>query len=148
MGSHRRELDPFLRLLVWVFSGRPCAPWATGDPPGRLRAFAAAVTATLLLTAGCTARDDDPPPAGSPSATAAPGATAPAPAADGPRNPFGAHWDWSRYQQFAPYLRRIAGSATYEEISWCEIERSAGSRTGPGWTRSPRAAGNWASQCT
>lgn len=98
--------------------------------PGRLRAFAAAVTATLVLTAGCTARDDDPPPAGSPSATAAPGATAPAPATDGPRNPFGAHWDWSRYQQFAPYLRRIAGSATYEEISWCEIERTAGQ---PDW---------------
>ncbi|MBM0203006.1 hypothetical protein JNW90_07785 [Micromonospora sp. STR1s_5] len=40
--------------------------------PGRLRAVATAVAATLLLTAGCTARGDDPPPAATPSATARP----------------------------------------------------------------------------
>ena len=91
--------------------------------PGRLRAVATAVAATLLLTAGCTAGGDDPPPAATPSATAAPGATS---TVGGVSNPFGAHWDWSRYQQFEPYLRRLAGSATYEEISWCEIERTSG----------------------
>ncbi|MEV4122265.1 hypothetical protein [Micromonospora sp. NPDC049645] len=101
--------------------------------PGRLRAVAAVVAGALLLTVGCTARDDDPPPSGTAAATpgaATPGATAPGRAVDGARNPFGAHWDWSRYQQFAPYLRRIAGSATYEELSWCEIERTSGQ---PDW---------------
>lgn len=92
--------------------------------PFRLRTVAATVAATLLLTAGCTARDDAPPPAAAtPSVPAAPGATN---TVDGVPNPFGAHWDWSRYQQFGPYLRRLAGSATYEEISWCEIERTSG----------------------
>ncbi|MFK4246827.1 hypothetical protein ACI2KV_28690 [Micromonospora chokoriensis] len=95
------------------------------NSPRRLGAFAAALVAALLVTAGCTARRDDPPAptpgAGTPSAAPAPGG-----AVNGVSNPFGAHWDWSRYQQFAPYLRRIAGSATYEEISWCEIERTSG----------------------
>ncbi|MEU7653433.1 hypothetical protein AB0C42_28935 [Micromonospora taraxaci] len=95
------------------------------NSPRRLGALAAALVAALLVTTGCTARRDDPPAptpgAGTPSATPAPGGTV-----NGVSNPFGAHWDWSRYQQFAPYLRRIAGSATYEEISWCEIERTSG----------------------
>ncbi|MGW1449878.1 hypothetical protein ACWCO3_16590, partial [Micromonospora sp. NPDC002411] len=95
------------------------------NSPRRLGAFAAALVAALVVTAGCTARRDDPPApapgADTPSATPAPGG-----AVNGVSNPFGAHWDWSRYQQFAPYLRRIAGSATYEEISWCEIERTSG----------------------
>ncbi|MEU4555018.1 hypothetical protein [Micromonospora violae] len=99
--------------------------------PGRLRAVAAAMAATVLLTAGCTAGGDDPPPVPAPSATTTPGPGTPERTVEQVSNPFGAHWDWSRYQQFGPYLRRLAGSATYEEISWCEIERTAGR---PDWT--------------
>ncbi len=95
--------------------------------PSRRRAIATvAIAATLLLTAGCTGGDNDPPPAATPSATAAPATGAPARTGEQVSNPFGAHWDWSRFQQFGPYLRRLAGSATYEEISWCEIERTPG----------------------
>ncbi|MFK3980783.1 hypothetical protein ACI2K4_10460 [Micromonospora sp. NPDC050397] len=98
--------------------------------PGRARALAAVLAAALLVSAGCTADDNDPPPAppstGAPSGTPAAGDAGPAPEVTGVRNPFGAHWDWSRYQQFAPYLGRIGGSATYEEIAWCEIERTSG----------------------
>ncbi|RKR91231.1 hypothetical protein BDK92_5624 [Micromonospora pisi] len=96
----------------------------------RLRVASAVLAAALLVTAGCTADGDDPPPAppsaGIPSGTPAPGDAGPGGTVDRVGNPFGAHWDWSRYQQFAPYLAKIGGSATYEEISWCEIEPNPG----------------------
>ncbi|BCB76176.1 hypothetical protein GCM10022251_68480 [Phytohabitans flavus] len=51
--------------------------------------------------------------------------------------PFGAHWDWNRYEQFTPFLRKIAGSATYHELSWCDIEREQGK---PDWSAVDRVA--------
>ncbi|MEV4629702.1 hypothetical protein AB0J90_25895 [Micromonospora sp. NPDC049523] len=99
---------------------------------GRVRALAAAVLAAVVLVgAGCTSDGEQaPPPAppgnGSPSGTPAPGDTGPGRPVGGVSNPFGAHWDWSRYDQFAPYLAKIGGSATYEELTWCEIERTSG----------------------
>ncbi|MEV7624951.1 hypothetical protein [Actinoplanes sp. NPDC089786] len=79
----------------------------------------------LLLLAACTSDPAPPPP---PPTSAAP-APAPAPSQKG-RTVFGAHWDWNRYQQFEPYLRKLAGSSTYYELSWCDIEKTQGS---PDW---------------
>lgn len=76
----------------------------------------------LLLLAACTSSPPPPRPA--------PTTVPPAPVAAG-RTVFGAHWDWNRYQQFEPYLRKLAGSSTYYELSWCDIEKTQGS---PDWS--------------
>ncbi|BCB90820.1 hypothetical protein [Phytohabitans suffuscus] len=86
---------------------------------GRLLAAGAA----LLVLAGCTSDPEPAPPP--PPATATAPAPGPAPAQGA--TPFGAHWDWNRYEQFTPYLRKISGSATYHELSWCDIEPERGS---------------------
>ena len=82
-----------------------------------------ALLAALLILAGCTS----PPPAPTPGPTSAP----PAPKPVAGRTVFGAHWDWNRYQQFEPYLRKLAGSSTYYELSWCDVEKTQGS---PDWS--------------
>lgn len=84
------------------------------------RALAVAAAAVLLL-AGCTT-DPEPTPTPAPTTTAAP----PPPATAG-ATVFGAHWDWNRYEQFEPYLRKLAGSSTYYELSWCDVEKTQGS---------------------
>jgi len=83
-----------------------------------------AVLLPALLVAGCTS-SSPPPPA--PSSSPPP----PPPSATAGTTPFGAHWDWSRYEQFTPFLRKIAGSATYHELSWCDIEPQQGR---PDWS--------------
>ncbi|MFI9639915.1 hypothetical protein ACIG87_07580 [Micromonospora sp. NPDC051925] len=96
---------------------------------GRRRALLAG-TLLVALFAGA-ACSDDPAPGPTPSATAptpSAGASSAAPPADGTvRNPFGAHWDWSRHDQFVPYLEKLSGSTTYHELSWCDIEKTQGS---------------------
>jgi hypothetical protein len=41
-------------------------------------------------------------------------------------SPLGAHWDFSREQQFEPYLQTIPGTSTFDEILWCTIEPTPG----------------------
>jgi hypothetical protein len=94
--------------------------------------FAILAVAALVL-AGCT----DPP---APEPRPAPPTTPPtgsAPAPDAAATVFGAHWDWNRYQQFEPYLRKLAGSSTYHELSWCDVEKTQGS---PDWAALDRIA--------
>ncbi len=93
------------------------------------RCLALAAVAVLLL-AGCTS-GPGPKPGPTPTTTASP-----LPPATG-RTVFGAHWDWNRYQQFEPYLRKLAGSSTYYELSWCDVEKTQGS---PDWTALDRIA--------
>lgn len=72
----------------------------------------------VLFVAACTSSKPTPKPSPTPPSSSAPtarGATA-----------FGAHWDWNRYDAFQPYLRKLAGSATYHEMTWCDIERQQG----------------------
>lgn len=98
--------------------------------PGRrrlaVRSAALAVAAALLVT-GCGSGDDDPEPAPNPAPPTSAAPRPPVESAAGAQ-PFGAHWDWSRYEQFLPYLRKLSGSATYHELSWCDIERTEGQR--------------------
>ena len=76
------------------------------------------VAAAGLLLAGCT--DNAPPPAPVPPVLSA------APVAKG-ATAFGAHWDWNRYEQVEPYLRKLSGSSTFLEFSWCDVEKTQGS---------------------
>ncbi|WFE56504.1 hypothetical protein [Micromonospora sp. WMMD712] len=97
---------------------------------GRRVLLAGVALAALVAGAACS---DGPAPRPAPSATgpsaATPsaGATGAPPAGAPARNPFGAHWDWSRHDQFVPYLEKLSGSATYHELSWCDIEKTQGS---------------------
>ena len=92
-----------------------------------MRRWAAALVA-LLAVAGCTSEPSPPPPTPVPEVTTAPATGT---------TPFGAHWDWNRYDQFVPFLRTIAGSSTYHELSWCDIEREPGR---PDWSAVDRVA--------
>ncbi|WP_203897756.1 hypothetical protein [Virgisporangium aliadipatigenens] len=90
-----------------------------------------AVTLLLVaLLAGCTATPPAPKPSAGPPAP-------PAPPPAGGQQPFGAHWDPNRHQQFEPYLRSISGSATYHELTWCEVEKEKGR---PDWSDVDRVA--------
>ncbi|WP_433527949.1 hypothetical protein ACQPYA_16375 [Micromonospora sp. CA-263727] len=100
------------------------------------RAWRVVALATVLLVAGCTGGGDRTPARTPPTGSAAPPVSS-APPAAGTGNPFGAHWDWSRYDQFRPYLRQLGGSATYHELSWCHVERVAGR---PDWSPVDRIA--------
>ncbi|WP_343446411.1 hypothetical protein [Micromonospora schwarzwaldensis] len=92
---------------------------------GRRVLAAGVLLAALVAGAACS---DGPAPRPAPSAaTPSAGATGAPPAGATARNPFGAHWDWSRYDQFVPYLEKLSGSATYHELSWCDIEKTQGS---------------------
>ncbi|MCX4472529.1 hypothetical protein OOK41_19840 [Micromonospora sp. NBC_01655] len=98
--------------------------------PGR-RAPLLAGALALALAAGAACSDSPSPtprPTPTPSAAATEPTAGPGPsAAPGVRNPFGAHWDWSRHESFVPYLKQLSGSATYHELSWCDIEKAQGS---------------------
>ncbi|WP_422755964.1 hypothetical protein [Micromonospora sp. WMMD708] len=105
---------------------------ATPGPSARRigrRALLAGVLAVALL-AGAACSDDpapDPRPAPSVTGPSAGASGTPLPAGAPVRNPFGAHWDFSRHDQFVPYLEKLSGSATYHELSWCDIEKTQGS---------------------
>ena len=83
------------------------------------------VAVAALLLAGCTS-DRQPAPAPSVTLPATGGTTV-----------FGAHWDWNRYDQFVPYLKKLRGSSTYHELSWCDVEKTQGS---PDWSALDRIA--------
>lgn len=42
--------------------------------------------------------------------------------------PLGGKWDWSRYEEFSPYLHNIGGGPTFFEVVWCDVEREQGYR--------------------
>ncbi|MFV2019068.1 hypothetical protein [Micromonospora sp. LOL_023] len=108
------------------------------NTPARLNTSArrcvAAALGVILLLAGCTSGDEDTAPLPVPP-TGAPLPSLPPYPED--THPFGAHWDWNRYDEFLPYLRKLSGSATYHEISWCSIEPTAGQQD---WTAVDRIA--------
>ena len=79
----------------------------------------------LLLAVACTSGGGHAAP------------TIPGPSTNGRPNPLGAKWDWSRLDAFTPYLRTLAGGATFYELTWCEIEPSPGQRD---WTAVDRVA--------
>jgi hypothetical protein len=50
------------------------------------------------------------------------------PVVQGSPHPVGAKWDWSRVDQFAPYLRELSGGSTFFVVVWCDVERQQGRR--------------------
>lgn len=60
-----------------------------------------------------------------------PSSTAPPPAYTGPpvaagANPLGAKFDYKRINNFAPYLQKLSGGATFYEMVWCDVEPEPG----------------------
>jgi hypothetical protein len=102
---------------------------------GQRSIAAALVVAALLAVAGCSGDEPEPKPSGTP--VPLPTGSAPAPERAAGGQPFGAHWDWARYDQFVPYLRKLEGSATYHELSWCDVEKVQGR---PDWSAVDRVA--------
>jgi hypothetical protein len=101
-----------------------------------MRRRLAAVAVLALLLSGCTS-DPEPKPAPQPSSTfQLPGRGTAAPVADG-ATPFGAHWDWNRFDAFKGYLGKLKGSSTYYELSWCDVEQQQGT---PNWARLDQVA--------
>lgn len=82
------------------------------------------VAVLALLVGGCTAGTETPPPSSASSSTGTGGGSAPvAPATE---TVLGAKWDWSRFDQFAPYLESLSGAPTFYEAVWCELEPEQG----------------------
>lgn len=110
---------------------------------GRRRVVAAAAVAAaaaLVLSScsgepepGATSRPasswgiDTPSPGGSGGTATSGPAQVPEPGA----TPLGAKWDWSRYTEFEPFLKTMAGGHTYYEVVWCDLEETQGR---PDWT--------------
>ena len=58
---------------------------------------------------------------------AVPEVTGPAAAVAPAPHRVGVKWDWGRVNSFGPYLRQIAGGATFFELVWCEVQPERGS---------------------
>lgn len=93
-----------------------------------------------LALSGCTGTAEPPgDPRGStgastPTSGASVSATNPAgPGADGP---LGFHWDMSKSEVWAPYLRTVPGTGTFFEFTWCEVEKRQGAQD---WSKVDRA---------
>lgn len=93
-----------------------------------MRRFAAAAALVVLLAA-CTGDAPDYVP---PSSTSGVPTTTPSPAtvpsAGVGEGPVGAKWDWGRFNAVEPYVRRLAGGATFYELVWCQVEPQQGKR--------------------
>ena len=105
--------------------GQPVRPRAAGRPLAvRLPAILLAV---CLPLAGCTTRHASratpAPSTGAPAQAPGAGPTSPAGSA-----PLGVKWDWSRVEQFTPFLRQLSGGATFYELVWCDVEPNRGQR--------------------
>ena len=48
----------------------------------------------------------------------------------------GVKWDWNRLDRYGPHLERFAGSETFYELVWCDVEPGEGRRD---WARSDDA---------
>jgi len=54
----------------------------------------------------------------------------------GVANPLGAKWDLAGFASYAPYLRNLAGGASFFEFEWCQVEPQQGQRT---WAQTDEA---------
>lgn len=99
----------------------------------RWRVAAAATCVSVLLLGACSGQNNDKPAPrenpvitqptvpGAPSGGASGGSTTTAVGV-----PLGAKYDWSRFDTFSPYLKKLSGSSTFYELVWCDIEPQQG----------------------
>jgi hypothetical protein len=84
-----------------------------------------ALLALVAAAAGACTNAREPVPSATTQPPAAPSAGRAAP---GGGNPLGVKWDWSRLDSFTPYLKGLAGGATFYELVWCQVEPQPGQR--------------------
>ena len=100
-------------------------PVVTIDAPavtGSLRRLLPLLLALALLAASCSSGG------GSGASKTSSTTTAAALPPLGKANPLGAKWDWSRLENFKPYLASISGGATFYDLAWCDVEPTEGKR--------------------
>jgi hypothetical protein len=100
-------------------------PVVTIDAPavtGSLRRLFPVLLALVLLAASCSSGS------GSGASKTSSTTTAAALPPLGKANPLGAKWDWSRLDNFKPYLASISGGATFYDFAWCDVEPTEGTR--------------------
>jgi hypothetical protein len=99
-------------------------PVVTIDAPGvtgSLRRLFPVLLALALLAASCSSGSGS---GASKTSTTSAAALPPL----GKANPLGAKWDWSRLDNFKPYLASISGGATFYDFAWCDVEPTEGKR--------------------
>jgi hypothetical protein len=87
-----------------------------------LRRLFLTLVAVALVATACSSGG------GSTASSTSTTAAAPLPPLGKP-NPLGAKWDWSRLDNFKPYLASISGGATFYDFAWCDVEPSEGKRS-------------------
>jgi hypothetical protein len=83
------------------------------------------VALLALLLGSCTADRPTPTPS-SGSSSSRPDGADPGTVTPPAETVLGAKWDWSRFEQFAPYLESLRGAPTFYEAVWCELEPEQG----------------------
>jgi hypothetical protein len=76
------------------------------------------------VAAGCTSAGDAGGPAPKPPPKDVQGYTGPA--VQGAAHPIGLKWDWSTLDWYLPYVKDLAGGATFYEFEWCQVEPQQG----------------------
>jgi hypothetical protein len=104
-----------------------------GGPARRPRSAVLAMLGLVLamVAAGCTGGGSPPPGGGG----AVPGYSGPP--VRGAANPIGLKWDWPNLGRYLPYVKELAGGATWYEFEWCRVERQPGQRD---WSTVDRVA--------
>jgi hypothetical protein len=86
------------------------------------------LVATLAVACTSQQSSEGEPPSQAPSSQAPATVGGPGAPVRGSPHPVGAKWDWSRVDQFTPYLRELSGGSTFYIVVWCDVERERGQR--------------------
>ncbi len=91
----------------------------------------------VTTTAACTGRQGTNAGQRETTGQSQAGQTYTGPPVQGTSNPLGLKWDWQRVDRFVPFLRELAGGATFYELVWCDVERERGR---PDWSQTDNVA--------
>jgi hypothetical protein len=95
---------------------------AGGRPPAvRL---ATSLLLALSVAAGCTSGGDAGGTAATPPSKEIQSYTGPS--VQGAAHPIGLKWDWSTLDRYLPFVKDLAGGATFYELEWCQVEPRPG----------------------
>ena len=103
---------------------RRCDKVARGRPPGGRLTISLSLLLALGLAAGCTSGGDAGGSAPTPPSKEIQSYTGPG--IQGTASPIGLKWDWSTLDRYLPFVKDLAGGATFYEFEWCQVEPQPG----------------------